>query len=361
MPTSTNVDPSDIITISGESIPLGEKKQLELPVAKLFDYTDISIPVQVIRGKKAGPVLSIFAAVHGDEINGVEICKRLLTKKGLSKHLTGTLIVTPVVNVFGFNRNSRYLPDRRDLNRCFPGSKNGSLGGQIAKILMDEIIEHSTHSIDLHTGAIHRTNLPQVRACLDDDETRRLAQAFRVPVMLNATTRDGSLRQAALEKGIPMLLYEGGEALRYDEKAIQTGLKGILSVMNSIGMLDDGYAHKHGAIKVTEPFTETPDRKEVFVARSSHWVRAPHSGSLRVKKKIGNFVEKDTLLGVISNPYGSGKVEVRSPKTGIIIGMTKIPLVNQSDALFHIATFKDSGAVEESIGIYEDNLTPEFE
>ncbi len=335
--------------IAGIRIAAGKRQRLELPVAKLYDYTEVSIPVEVIRGKQDGPVLFVSAAIHGDEINGVEILKRLLARRRIGAKMKGTLIAVPIVNVFGFNRNSRYLPDRRDLNRCFPGSEKGSLGGQIAHIFMREIVQKSTHGIDLHTGAIHRTNMPQIRACLDDSETNRLAHAFGVPVIINSDIRDGSLRQAAAEHGIPMLLYEGGEALRYEEKVIQTGLMGIISVMESIGMIEPRVIERRRK------------NRDIFMARSSYWVRAPHSGSLRAKKKSGDRVKKGELLGVLSNPYGGDKVEVRAVKTGIIIGQTMLPLVNNGDALFHIATFEDSEAVEERLGIFDEALGVESE
>jgi len=208
--------------IGGVSIKKGERRKIELAVSSLYDGTDLSIPVEVIRGKVDGPVLFISAAIHGDEINGTEIVSRILKNKSLKK-LKGTLIAIPVVNIFGFNMLSRYLPDRRDLNRSFPGSTNGSLAARLANVFMKEIVKKSTHGIDLHTGAIHRTNLPQIRASMDDVETKRLAFEFGVPVILNSNFRDGSLREAACSKNIPVLLFEGGEALRFDEKIIQLG------------------------------------------------------------------------------------------------------------------------------------------
>ncbi len=345
-----NDNNSQVLEIAGTIISPGERRKIEIQVAKLFDYTKIAIPVEIIRGKEPGPILFVSAAVHGDEINGIEVIKRLLAmKKRINTRMKGTLIAVPVVNAIGFNRNSRYLPDRRDLNRCFPGSEKGSLGGQIAITFMKEVVEKSTHGIDLHTGAIHRTNLSHIRACLDDRETNRLAHSFNVPVMINSNIRDGSLRQAAAEKGIPMLLFEGGEALRYEENVIHSALKGILSVMESIGMLPP---------KETKKKTRN---KEIFIARSSHWIRAPHSGSLRAKKKLGARVKKGELLGQLSDPYGGDMVEVRAIRTGIIIGMTMIPLVNNGDALFHIATFEDSEAVEERLGIFNESLDLEYE
>lgn len=332
------------LEIGGETVAAGSRKRIELHVSKLFDYTEMVIPVEVVRGRKDGPVLFVSAAIHGDEINGIEIIKRLLARKSIGPSMNGTLIAVPIVNVFGFNNNSRYLPDRRDLNRCFPGSTQGSLGSQIANIFMKEIVEKCTHGIDLHTAAIHRTNLPQIRAQLDDEETARLARAFGVPVAINASVRDGSLRQAAAEKGVTSLLYEGGEALRFEEKVIRRGLTGILNVMRAIGMLKSTRKRRH----------EDEDNNGVYFAASSQWTRAPHSGAIRMRKKLGTMVKKGELLGTLSDPYGDTTIPVTSQKEGIIIGMTMIPLVNQGDALFNIAAFEDTEAVEEQIEEWED-------
>ena len=329
------------LVIGGTAIKRGERKQILLDVAKLYDFTDMNIPIEVVRGKKDGPVMFVSGAVHGDEINGVEIIRRLLTKKSL-KTIKGTLIAVPIVNVFGFNTKSRYLPDRRDLNRGFPGSENGSLAAQLAHSFLTEVIDHCTHGIDLHTAAINRANLPQIRACLDDPATQAMAKAFQVPVMLHSALRDGSLREATREKNIPTLLFEGGEALRFNERVIRTGLRGILSVMREIGML--------------APLKNKPAAKEVFIARSSHWIRAPHSGILSAKKKLGERVKKGEVLGMISDPFGREKYEVLARRTGIIIGAVTLPLLNRGDAAFHVATFEDIDAVEEHVDTYEDQL-----
>lgn len=332
------------LEIGGVRIPPGKRKRLELPVARLFDYTSMSIPVEVVRGKEDGPTLFVSAAIHGDEINGTEIIRRLLSRRGQFSGLKGTLIAVPVVNIFGFNNNTRYLPDRRDLNRCFPGSKTGSLAAQMANIFMTEIVAKATHGIDLHTGGGHRANLPQIRACIDDKETDRLAHAFNVPVIMNSSLRDGSLRQAAADKGIPTLLYEGGEALRYDERVIRIGLEGINSVMVAIGMLEG------------ERFSMRKARKAVFTARSSYWVRAPNSGSLRARKHLGNHVKENEVLGNITDVFGNRKHEVRARQAGVVVGMTMLPLVNNGDALFHIATFDDPAGVEEKFELFDEAL-----
>lgn len=327
--------------IGGTSISPGERKRVLLDVAKLYDFTDMNIPIEVIRGKKDGPVLFVSGAIHGDEINGVEIIRQLLTHKALNR-IKGTLIAVPIVNVFGFNTKSRYLPDRRDLNRCFPGSENGSLAAQMAHIFMTEIVQKCTHGIDLHCAAINRINLPQIRACLDDPLTENMAKAFHVPVVLHSELRDGSLRQATKELGIPTLLFEGGESLRFNGKVIKGGLQGVLSVMRDIGMLP--------AVKSKKA------EHNVFIARSSHWVRAPHSGILSIKKKIGERVEKGQVLGIISDPFGKQKIEILARKTGIVIGSVTLPLLNKGDAVFHIATFRNSNAVEENVDLFEEHL-----
>ena len=342
---NTNPATSEEFEIAGVIIPKGSRKHIEIKVGCLFDQTDMTIPVEVIRGCEDGPTLFVSAAIHGDEINGVGVIQRLLSSKILSpKNIKGTLIAIPIVNVFGFNHNSRYLPDRRDLNRCFPGSKDGSLGARVANIFMEEIVNKSTHGIDLHTGAIHRTNLPQIRACLDNPITKELAYSFGVPVVINSSIRDGSLRQAAMEKGIPMLLFEGGEALRYEEKVIQSALFGVISIMESIRMIP---LRKQKKIKKLQ---------EVFIAKSSHWVRAPISGILHVTKNCGMHVKEGDLLGELSDPFGKNRIKIHSSKNGIIIGMSMLPLVNNGDALFNIATFDDVESVKEQIGIYDDYL-----
>ena len=329
------------LIIGGTAIKPGERKQVYLDTAKLYDFTDMSIPIEVVRGKEDGPVLFVSAAVHGDEINGVEIIRRLLTKKAI-KNIKGTLITIPIVNVFGFNTKSRYLPDRRDLNRNFPGSEKGSLTAQLAYTFMTEIVEKCTHGIDLHCAAVNRVNLPQIRACLDDKNTKAMAHAFNVPVVLHSALRDGSLRAAARDLKIPMLLFEGGEALRFNEKTIKSGLNGVLSVMREIGML--------------KPLKNKSVPHDVFTARSSHWVRAPHSGILSVKVNLGERVKKGKVLGIISDPFGQEKHEIIARRTGIVIGMATLPLLNRGEAAFHVATFEDSNVVEEHVDIFEEQL-----
>lgn len=328
------------LIIDGVEILPGERKDISLQVASLYDYTRLHIPLVVIRGKSEGPVLFISAAIHGDEINGVEIIKRILERKSIH-HIKGTLILAPTVNVFGFNNLSRYLPDRRDLNRSFPGSPKGSLASRVAHVFMQEVVSKCTHGIDLHTAASHRTNLSQIRACLDHEETRQLAEGFGVPVIINSKLRDGSLREAAREMNVATLLFEGGESLRFNEDVIRIGVRGCISVMQHIGMIRGR----------TKPARYGSD---VFIATDTNWLRAPHSGSVRLHKKIGARVRKGDLLARVSNPFGEDGFDVHAEEDGIIIGSIVMPLVNEGDALFHIASFKNANQVKEAIDSYDD-------
>lgn len=311
------------IIIGGVSVQPGQRRYVDLPLPPLYTHTSVAMPVHVINGKYAGPVMFVTAAIHGDEINGIEIIRRLLATKALNR-LAGTLIAVPVVNIYGFVSQSRYLPDRRDLNRAFPGSEKGSMAARLADTLMSEIVCKCTHGIDLHTAAEGRANLPQIRVDLDSNpELLSLAEAFSPPIILDSATRDGTLRAVAGD--IPLLLYEAGEALRFDELAIRAGLKGVLRVMRHLHMLPSGS-------KATER------RGKPWVANNSVWMRAPQSGILRSRIPLGGIVEADMVLGYISDPFGEAEQPVVSHVSGVLIGITKLPLVHEGEALYHVAT-----------------------
>lgn len=320
------------IVISGVPIDPGQRTTVDIPIARLYTHAPITMPVHIVRGKLPGPHVFVSAAVHGDELNGVEIIRRLLRLPAL-RRLRGALLAVPIVNVPGLINHSRYLPDRRDLNRSFPGSERGSLAARLAHRFMAEIVTHCTHGIDLHTGGLYRANLPQIRANLRDRDTSRLAHAFGAPVLLNADLRDGSLRHAAADRGVAMLLYEAGEALRFDEDAIRAGVRGIVNVLQALDMLPAAAVHSQS-------------RFEPVVARSSAWVRAPISGILRAVAPLGARLAKNGLLGVIADPIGKQETEIRAPADGIVIGRTNLPLINEGDALFHIARVRMNGPVE---------------
>ena len=310
------------LEIGGQEILPGQRRVVDLRVAPMYTHDDLSISIQVVRGKRPGPVLFVCAAIHGDEINGVEIIRRLLRDKALGK-MRGTLIAIPIVNVYGFINHTRYLPDGRDLNRSFPGSQRGSLTGRIADTFMREIVAKCTHGIDLHTGSRHRTNFPQIRANLDDPATLAMTEAFGVPLAINAKIRDGSLRGAASENNVPMLLYEAGEALRFDEIYIRAGVKGITNVMRHLGMLRKSRAR--------------PLRPPV-ISQDSRWIRAPDSGILRVLVPLGTEISKGQIIGFIADPLGISETDVVADCSGVVIGRTNLPLVYEGDALFHVAS-----------------------
>ena len=299
------------------------------------------LKVDVIHGRREGPVTFVSGAIHGDEIIGVEIIRRLLELK-LLERIRGTLILVPVVNAYGFVSLSRYLPDRRDLNRCFPGSANGSLASQLAHIFMREIVERADYGIDLHSAAVHRENLPQIRANLNDPVVLEMAKAFGAPVMLHANLRDGSLREAAQEVGCNMLLYEAGEALRFDDAAIRIGVKGVIGVLRHISML-----------RVAKEKTVTTASLR---SNASHWLRAPMGGILRTSKALGAHVTAGELLGRVADPLGSVAKDVVAKESGIIIGRLILPIVNRGDALFHIASAKSGKLAEKTFSAIEQEI-----
>lgn len=284
----------------------------------------LSLPVTVINGRRPGPCLWLSAAIHGDELNGVEIIRRVI-KPLQPRHLAGCVVAVPVVNIFGLLEQSRYLPDRRDLNRSFPGSSRGSLAARLAALFMREVVSQCTHGIDLHTAAVHRINLPQIRANLEDPQTYEFAIAFGAPVMIHAAMRDGSLRQAAAKNNIPTLLYEAGEALRFDETAIQTGVEGIRRSLAYLEMINP---------------PPDPPTIPLMEASVTKWVRASRGGIWHRQVELGQAVEARQRLGFITDTFGNKPTYLRSPITGLVIGHSQTPLVNQGDALIHIAQVK---------------------
>jgi predicted deacylase len=286
-------------------------------------------------------VLLVCAAIHGDEINGVEIIRRVRSFRALNR-LHGTLVLAPVVNMFGFIHQSRYLPDRRDLNRCFPGSERGSIASRVAYKFFNEVVKHCSHVIDLHTGAIHRDNLPQIRAALDKPGVKEMAMGFSIPVIVNSGLIENSLRYAADKADIPVITYEAGQALRFFERSIVAGVRGIIGVMRTLGMLPSK------RIRTV--------RAEPFIAKSTKWFRAPMDGMFRPLVKLGTKVKSGDTLGVISAPFHSQEVILVAESDGIIICIHKLPLVNQGEALFHIAQFKELSAVEVEIAAHESNI-----
>jgi len=328
--------------MGGVEVAPGTRQTIHLPVSTLPDQTPVTLSAHVIHGRKDGPTQFVSAGIHGDEVIGVEIVRRLLRAKTLSR-LRGTLIVVPIVNSFGFLNHSRYLPDRRDLNRCFPGSPNGSLASRLAHIFLNEIAARCTLGIDLHSAAINRTNLPQVRVSANDRETMRLAKVFGAPVILTSALRDGSLRQEAKNIGVDVLLYEAGEGMRFDEMSVRAGVAGILRVLKETAMLPVAGIAK-------------PKANSLLCADSS-WLRAPAGGLLRLFKAEGDLVEEGDLVAAISDPFGEDETDVTCHRSGIIVGRAVMPVVYEGDALFHIAAVKSADMAEATV----DDLAGQLE
>lgn len=327
--------------IAGTKVEPGTRATVGIPLSVLSDHTPMNLPVQVIHGRREGPVGFVSAAVHGDEIIGVEIVRRLAHMPAL-RRLAGTLLLVPVVNTFGFISHSRYLPDRRDLNRSFPGSATGSLASQLAHRFLNQVVARCDFGIDLHSAAVNRVNLPQIRVNPDDTRSLDLAGVFGAPIVVKSPLRDGSLRAAAQKLGVPVLVYEAGEGLRFDEFSIRVGVKGVLRVLQYSGMTASR-AIKSAAI-------ESP------VAQKSSWLRAPAGGILRALRKTGDTVAEGEVVGVVSDPLGDMETEVTAHAAGLVIGRTNLPVVNQGDALFHIATVRARAAAGEAVEVVEQDV-----
>lgn len=298
----------------------GRKTQIELPFARVITGATESLPVVVINGRSAGPVVWLSAAIHGDELNGIQIIRRVLRTLD-ARMVRGAVIAAPIVNPLGFLLESRYLPDRRDLNRHFPGSSRGSTASRLAHLFMNEIVSHCSVGIDFHTATNHRLNLPQLRADIDDPGTLELAQAFGAPFTIKARARDGSLRQAASELGKTVLLYEAGQAHRFDDDAVETGFTGVMRTLGHMGMIDD-------SLPPAEPST---------LIRRTRWVRARRGGIVELHARLGQRVTEGDTIASISDAFGKRATGVKATLTGWVIACTVRPLVNLGDALVHIA------------------------
>lgn len=305
--------------IAGVNIPKGEKVTVDIPISRLPSNTQIDMIAHVYRSEKEGPTLLVIGGVHGDELNGIEIIKRAERSKMFAKIKCGNVIAVPLLNVYGFLNYSRGVPDGKDVNRSFPGTKKGSLASRVAYTFTKEILPHADIALDMHTGGGSIYNFPQSRAYAQDEEAIKLAEDFGMPLLIKGRLINKSLRKTAYQMGIPLVVFEGGESQRMDEKVIQKGLDGIERVMIARGMIE-------GEMKRV--------RSKTIV--DGTWIRASRSGILKVVKKSGAKVKKGDLLGTISGPYGLFEVKVKARKDGIIYGHNNQPVINQGSALFHI-------------------------
>ncbi|MGD2043147.1 MAG: succinylglutamate desuccinylase/aspartoacylase family protein [Acidimicrobiia bacterium] len=308
------------ITVGDVTVKPGRKVQIELPFARVVTGATESLPVKVINGRSAGPNIWLSAAIHGDELNGIQIIRRVLGDLD-AKTLRGAVIAVPIVNPLGFINQSRYLPDRRDLNRSFPGSARGSTASRLAHLFMEQVVDHCSVGIDLHTATNHRINLPQIRADLDDQATIDLARAFGAPFTIHARVRDGSLRQAAVERGKTMLLYEAGQAHRFDEDAIEIGINGVMRTLRAMGMIEG----------------RLPRAKPTRLIRRTRWMRARRGGIAEIDVALGERVQAGQVVASISDAFGMRPTQVKTSETGWVIARSLRPLVNSGDSLVHIA------------------------
>ncbi|MBC3765958.1 succinylglutamate desuccinylase/aspartoacylase family protein [Neptunicella marina] len=324
-------------------IPAGRQVSVKIPAVRLYTDTPMDLHVEVFHGVKDGPTLLVCAAVHGDELNGIDICRRLI-KKLNPKRLHGTVMIVPIVNVFGFIQQTRYLPDRRDLNRCFPGSDQGTVGSRLAYLFSSMLMCRASHIIDLHTGAIHRSNMPQIRANIKDPAALAMAEAFHVPIILHAKELDGSVRATASKLGASAIIYEAGEALRFDQAAIKAGLNGVLNVMKELGMVQ-----RRGSRVKFEP----------LIANHSQWVRNEYDGVIINRIQLGSRVNKGQIIGYSASPHGDTEHPIRSPIDGVVIGISNIPVANEGEALFHIAKISTEQITE--AGEIVDSFIEDFD
>ena len=303
------------------------KTILHLDIAKLHTGTPIDLPVIIQRAKKQGPTVLLTAGIHGNEINGVEIVRQIIRKK-YNVPAIGTIICIPVVNVFGFINQERAFPDGRDLNRMFPGSKQGSLAARFAYNIMKDIVPHVDYILDFHTGGDERFNYSQIRMDASDEESLELAKVFGTKFILNSENRSKSFRQAATDLGKKVLLFEGGKSLDLDRIVTQKAIQGTAKILR----------HLHMANKNMEDEINSAEIEDQYLLQSTTWVRSPLSGMYRNFVKLGSFVQKGDYIGSLSDPYGGTEKKVKSPCDGFVICSNHAPIVNQGDALMHIST-----------------------
>ncbi len=318
--------PNSNIEVLGHVISRGKGVQLNLDIAKLHTRTKIQVPVIVQRAKNEGPRLLITGGIHGNEINGVEVVRQLISKKYNRPH-NGMVICIPVVNVFGFLNQKRQFPDGRDLNRVFPGSPRGSLASRFAYYIIKEIAPLVDYCLDYHTGGDSRFNAPQVRINKNDEDALELARVFGSPFVIRTGQREKSFRETMHSLQKKVLLYEGGKSLHIDDEITRTGVAGALRVMQHLGMRDfSGELEK----------LEVPAADPVLID-SSRWIRAKYSGMFHPTVTLGNLINKGDILGSISDPFGFFERYIKSPLKGYMICINQSPIVNQGDAIFHIS------------------------
>ena len=309
------------IVINQQAIRDGENAIINLNIARLISGTAIDLPIYVYRSNKPGPIVLLSGGLHGDEVDGVEIVRRLIDQKTFSNLKCGSVIAIPIMNIYGFLNFSREVPDGKDVNRSFPGNKNGSLAARVAFNLTKSVLKEIDFGIDFHTGGANRYNYPQSRFAAEDTTAAEIAHVFNAPISLKSKLIDKSLRKEAYKMGKSIVVYEGGESMRFDQHSIEEGMLGAKRVLAHYGMINFSVG----------------TRASTF-CEESFWVRAKNSGILRLEKTSGEVVKQKDVLGIITDPFGNFRTKIKAPKNGIIIGHSNAPLVNQGDAIFHIGS-----------------------
>ncbi|MDL2143939.1 succinylglutamate desuccinylase/aspartoacylase family protein [Flavobacterium tructae] len=320
------------LIIFGEAILPGESKTINVEIARLHTTTKLNIPVIVRRSKMEGPVVLFSAGIHGDEINGVEIVRQLISKK-INRPVKGTIICIPIINIYGFVNKSREFPDGRDLNRVFPGSKKGSLASRFAYHIVAEILPIIDYAVDFHAGGASRFNVPQIRITENNPELKELADVFNAPFTLYSKNISGSFRTTCEKANIKMLLFEGGKSLDINDTVANEGVMGVKRLLNYLNMLDP----KH--------LVETAEDPSIYI-KNSVWLRAKCSGLLHDYNRIGRFVTKGTILAIITDPFGKFEQKVKAPHDGFVINANHSPIVYEGDAIYHMSKNRDEYADE---------------
>ncbi len=319
------------ITICGTNVHPGESANLALPLPEQYSCAPLYMPIKVIHGTQKGPCLVIFSVLKGTELNGLEIANRIINTI-LPKQISGTIIAIPVMNVYGLTHYPSTLPtDNKGLASCFPGNEEGSYGERIAHLITQEIFKKADYCIELQTGGINHNILPQVYCNFSNEEAKKLAKVFRAPVITNVSLEDNFLRQTTEELQVPLLVYQAGEAMRFDENAITLGVDGVKNVMRAINMLEK------------EPIQEM---SPIF-SREEDWIIAHKGGILHTKVTLGQAIKSGQTIGNISDPFGADVIEpIKSSQDGIVVGVNTSPLIHEGLPIFKVASFLDYDKAE---------------
>lgn len=312
----------NMLNILGQEVPLGTSKTINFNIAKLYTSTKVEIPIIIERSKTPGPTVLITAGIHGDEINGVEIVRQIIAKK-INKPAKGSIVCIPVLNVFGFLSMNRFFPDGRDLNRVFPGTKNGSLASRFAYQFINEILPVADYCLDFHTGGASRFNAPHIRVDPKNEKLIQLAKIFNAPFTLLSKNLDGSYRATCSKKEIDILLFEGGKSQNSSKDIAREGVEGTMRILHYLEMLNTKF-------NVPIPNADS------LIIKKSFWIRAKYSGLLHIKIPISKHVEKNETLATITDPYGKMRHVVKATNEGYVINVNESPIVYKGDAIFHI-------------------------